>query len=126
MLSRFSVSFAFFGRISMLAHICDQILKSSRMNAFGEAYACQRIAGVVTRAIHSLPQWKRKRARHAELLYRAGRLEKSPRQFDGSPQKAQIMAPRDLDPAKLFQMRREPLRVEQDELAGAQMFHQRH
>ena len=36
------------------------------------------------------------------------------------------MAPRDLDTAKLLQMRREPLRVEQDEIAGAQMFHERH
>ena len=36
------------------------------------------------------------------------------------------MAPRDLDPAKLLQMWREPLRVEQDELAGAQMFNERH
>jgi hypothetical protein len=35
------------------------------------------------------------------------------------------MASRDLDTAKLLQMRREPLRVEQDELARAQMFHQR-
>ena len=36
------------------------------------------------------------------------------------------MAPRNLDPAKLLQMGREPLRVEQDELARAQMFHERH
>jgi len=36
------------------------------------------------------------------------------------------MAPRNLDPAKLLQMGREPLRVEQDELAGAQMFHECH
>ena len=36
------------------------------------------------------------------------------------------MAPRNLDPAKLFQMGREPLRIEQDELAGPQMFHERY
>ena len=36
------------------------------------------------------------------------------------------MAPRDLDPAKLLQMRREPLRVEQGKLALPQMFHERH
>ena len=36
------------------------------------------------------------------------------------------MAPRNLDAAKLLQMRREPLRVQQDEIAGAQMFHERH
>ena len=36
------------------------------------------------------------------------------------------MRPRNLDPAKLLQMGRQPLRVEQDELAGAQMFDERH
>lgn len=36
------------------------------------------------------------------------------------------MAPRNLDSAELLQMRCEPLRVEQDELARAQMFHKRH
>ncbi len=36
------------------------------------------------------------------------------------------MAPRNLYPAKLLQMGREPLRVEQDEFARAQMFHERH
>src|SRR4030095_12360007 len=56
----------------------------------------------------------------------AGNLEKLPRQIDASPQQAQIMAPRNLDPSKLLQMRREPLRVEQDEFAGAQMIHQRY
>ena len=35
------------------------------------------------------------------------------------------MAPRDLDTAKLLQMRREPLRVEQGKLARPQMFHER-
>ena len=35
------------------------------------------------------------------------------------------MAPRNLDPAELLQVRGEPLCVEQDEVAGAQMFHQR-
>jgi len=35
------------------------------------------------------------------------------------------MRPRNLDSAKLLQMRREPLRIEQDELARAQMFQQR-
>jgi hypothetical protein len=36
------------------------------------------------------------------------------------------MGPRDLDPAKLFQMGREPLRIEQGELVPAQLFHQRY
>ena len=36
------------------------------------------------------------------------------------------MASRNLDPAKLLQMGREPLRVEQDKFAGAQMFQERH
>ena len=36
------------------------------------------------------------------------------------------MAPRDLDTAELLQMRREPLRVQQDELARAQMFYKRY
>jgi hypothetical protein len=36
------------------------------------------------------------------------------------------MAPRNLQPAKLLQMRGEPLCVEQDELARAQTFHQRY
>ena len=36
------------------------------------------------------------------------------------------MGPRDLHTAELLQMWRQPLRVEQDELAGAQMFHERH
>ena len=36
------------------------------------------------------------------------------------------MAPRNLDPAKLLQMGREPLRVEQSETAAAQTFHQRY
>ena len=35
------------------------------------------------------------------------------------------MAPRNLDPTKLLQMGREPLRVEQDKFAFAQVFHQR-
>ena len=56
---------------------------------------------------------------HAEAL---GKL---PRQIDCSPQRAQIVTARNLDSAKLLQMRREPLCVEQDELAGAQMFHER-
>ena len=57
---------------------------------------------------------------HAEAL---GKL---PRQIDCSPQNAQIMTARNLDSTKLLQMRRQPLCVEQDELAGAQMFHERH
>jgi hypothetical protein len=36
------------------------------------------------------------------------------------------MAPRNLDPAKLLEMGRNPLRVEKCELARAQMFHERH
>jgi hypothetical protein len=36
------------------------------------------------------------------------------------------MAARNLDTAKLLQMRREPLCVEQDELARAQMFYKRY
>ena len=58
--------------------------------------------------------------------YRTGGLEESLWQIDGSSQQAQIMASRNLDPAKLLQMRREPLCIEQDELARAQMFYERH
>ena len=36
------------------------------------------------------------------------------------------MAPRNLGTAKLLQMRREPLRVQQGKLARPQMFHERH
>ena len=36
------------------------------------------------------------------------------------------MVPRNLDSAKLLQVRRKPLRVEQREFASAQMLHQRH
>ena len=36
------------------------------------------------------------------------------------------MTPGNLDTAKLLEVGREPLCVEQDELAGAQMFHERH
>lgn len=36
------------------------------------------------------------------------------------------MVPRNLDSAKLLQVRREPLRVEQDEFVCTQMLHQRH
>jgi hypothetical protein len=35
------------------------------------------------------------------------------------------MVPRNLDPAKLLQMRRQPLRVKQYKFAGAQVFHER-
>jgi len=35
------------------------------------------------------------------------------------------MAPRNLNTPELLQMWREPLRIEQDEFAGTQMFHQR-
>jgi hypothetical protein len=35
------------------------------------------------------------------------------------------MVPRNLDPTKLLQMGRKPLRVEQDEIACAQMFRER-
>ena len=35
------------------------------------------------------------------------------------------MAPRNLNTAELLQMWREPLRIKQDELPGAQMFQQR-
>src|SRR6202035_1461709 len=53
-------------------------------------------------------------------------LKKLSRQLDRSPQNSQIMVPRNLDSAKLLQVRREPLRVEQDEFVCAQMLHQRH
>ena len=36
------------------------------------------------------------------------------------------MAPRNFEPPELFQMWREPLCIEQDKLARAQTFHQRH
>jgi hypothetical protein len=48
------------------------------------------------------------------------------RQFYCAPQKSQIVIPRNLDPAELLQVRRQPLRVEQNEFSRAQMFHQRH
>lgn len=35
------------------------------------------------------------------------------------------MVPRNLDTTELLQVRRKPLRVEQDEFANAQMFHER-
>ena len=35
------------------------------------------------------------------------------------------MAPRNLNTPELLQMWRKPLRIEQDEFAGTQMFHQR-
>ncbi|SRR6266487_3520164 len=53
---------------------------------------------------------------------RATRLQKFARQFDRAGQKTQIMISRNFDRAELFQMRREPLGVEQDKLLRAQMF----
>ena len=64
--------------------------------------------------------------RHRLGLQVAKALSKASRQIDGSSQQAQIMASRNLRPAKLLQMRREPLRIEQDELARTQMFYERH
>ena len=59
----------------------------------------------------------RPRARYSNLL-------EVSRQFHCSAQEAHIVVSGNFDTAKLLQMRREPLCVEQDELARAQTFHQ--
>ena len=56
---------------------------------------------------------------------RSGCQLELPRQFDRSAQEMQIMIPRNLDAAKLLQMRCQPLCIEQCEFPGAQMLHQR-
>jgi hypothetical protein len=53
-------------------------------------------------------------------------VDESSRQFYCTPQKSKIVIPRNLDPAKLLQVRRKPLGIEQREFSRAQMFHQRH
>jgi len=64
----------------------------------------------------------------SEILAPAGdtQLNKFSRQFYCAPQKSQIVIPRNLDPAKLLQVRRKPLCIEQREFSRAQPFHQRH
>ena len=52
-------------------------------------------------------------------------LQKFSRQIDSSLQEVQVKAPRNFDTTELLQVRRKPLRIEQDEFANAQMFCQR-
>ena len=49
--------------------------------------------------------------------------EKLSRQIDRPSQEAQIMVPRNFKTAKLLQVRREPLRIQQNEFVSAQMIH---